>query len=72
MTEKDLEARRQGLQEFLRKVIVRNDLMNSDLLKQFLQLDKNAAQMMVNPPKLHLEFNIEGQSKGIRDYFYIE
>jgi len=28
--------------------------MNSDLLKQFLQLDKNASEMMVNPPKLHI------------------
>ena len=28
--------------------------------------------MMVNPPKLHIEYNIEGQSKGIKDYFYVE
>ena len=27
---------------------------------------------MVNPPRLHIEYSIEGQSKGIRDYFYIE
>ena len=72
MNEKDLEQRRQGLEEFLRKIIVRNDLMNSDLVKQFLQLDKNASEMMVNPPKLHMEYTIEGQSKGIRDYYYIE
>jgi hypothetical protein len=72
MTEKDLDSRRQGLEDFLRKIIVRNDLMNSDLVKQFLQLDKNASEMMVNPPQLHIEYVIEGQSKGIRDYFYIE
>lgn len=52
MTEKDLEVRREGLEEFLRKIIIRNDLMNSELVKQFLQLDKNASEMMVNPPKL--------------------
>jgi hypothetical protein len=52
MTDKDLDARRAGLEEFLRKIIVRNDLTNSELVKQFLQLDKNASEMMVNPPKL--------------------
>ncbi len=46
--------------------------MNSDLVKQFLQLDKNASEMMVNPPKLHIEYAIEGQTKGIRDYYYVE
>jgi len=46
--------------------------MNSELVKQFLQLDKNASEMMVNPPKLHLEYTIEGQTKGIRDYIFIE
>ena len=46
--------------------------MNSDIVKQFLQLDKNASEMMVNPPKLHIDYSIEGQTKGIRDYFYIE
>ncbi len=45
--------------------------MNSDLVKQFLQLDKNASEMMVNPPTLHMEYTIEGQSKGIRDYYYV-
>lgn len=28
--------------------------------------------MMVNPPKLLLEYVIEGQTKGIRDYLYLE
>jgi hypothetical protein len=41
-------------------------------VKQFLQLDKNASEMMVNPPKLLLEYVIEGQTKGIRDYLYLE
>lgn len=27
---------------------------------------------MVNPPKLHLEYTIEGATKGIRDYIYIK
>lgn len=53
-----MEQRRAGLEEFLRKIIVRNDLMNSELVKQFLQLDKNASEVMVNPPKLHLEYQV--------------
>lgn len=72
MTEKEMEQRRAGLEDFLRKIIVRNDLMNSELVKQFLQLDKNASEVMVNPPKLHLEYQVEGQTKGIRDYIYVE
>lgn len=46
--------------------------MNSDMVKQFLQLDKNASNMMVNPPKLLYEYTIEGLTKGIRDYVFIE
>ena len=72
MNEKELETRRKGLESFLQKVVVRNDLMNSDPIKHFLQLDKNASEMMVNPPKLALEYSIGGQSKGIRDYIYHE
>lgn len=32
--------------------------MNSEAVKQFLQLDKNASEMMVNPPRLHMEYTI--------------
>lgn len=28
--------------------------------------------MMVNPPKLALEYVIDGQSKGVRDFLYVE
>ena len=72
MKDKDLEERKQGLEEFLRKIVIRNDLMNADLVKSFLQLDKNASDIVVNPPKLEFEYNIEGKSKGIRDYVFIE
>lgn len=72
MSEKDLDTRRKGLEEFLQKIVVRNDLMNSDMVKSFLQLDKNASEMMVNPPKLVFEYSIDGQSKGIRDFVYLE
>jgi hypothetical protein len=41
-------------------------------VKSFLQLDKNASEMMVNPPKLALEYVIDGQSKGVRDFLYVE
>lgn len=72
MSEKDLENRRKSLEEFLQKIVVRNDLMNADQVKSFLQLDKNASEMMVNPPKLLFEYSIEGQNKGVRDFVYIE
>lgn len=32
--------------------------MNCDQIKAFLQLDKNASEMMVNPPKLSFEYVI--------------
>ena len=43
MNVKDLEQRRAGLEDFLQAVVCRNDLMNSEQVKQFLQLDKNAS-----------------------------
>ena len=58
MKEKDLEERRGHLEDFLRKMVVRNDLMNSELVKSFLQLDKNASDVVVNPPKLEFEYSI--------------
>lgn len=72
MTENEMDQRRKGLEEFLQKMVIRNDLMNSEAVKSFLQLDKNASEMMVNPPKLALEYVIDGQSKGVRDYVYNE
>lgn len=56
----------------MRKIVVRNDLMNSELVKSFLQLDKNASDVVLNPPKLQFEYTIEGKSKGIRDYVFLE
>ena len=46
--------------------------MNSEQVKQFLQLDRNAAQVISNPPKFLYEFSIEGSnSKGVRDFAYV-
>jgi len=36
MTEKELDQRRAGLEDFLQKIVVRSDLMNSDAVKGFL------------------------------------
>lgn len=55
----------------MQAIIVRKDLINSEQVKQFLQLDRNAAQAISNPPKFLSEFSIEGSSsKGIRDFAY--
>jgi len=72
MKDKDLEDRKVGLEDFLRKIVVRNDLINSELVKSFLQLDKNASDVVLNPPQLEFEYTIEGKSKGIRDYVFIQ
>ena len=72
MNEKELEQRRAGLEDILRRIVTRNDLMNSEPVKMFLQLDKNASDMMVSPPKLHTEYSLEGDTKGIRDFVYLE
>ena len=46
--------------------------MNSQYVKDFLQLDKNAATMIVQPPKLLLQYMIDGVGKGINDFFFDE
>lgn len=46
--------------------------MNCNHVKAFLQLDKNASEMMVNPPSLSFEYLIDGQSKGINDFIHLE
>lgn len=58
MGSKELDSRRKGLEEFLQAVVVRKDLVNSEQVKQFLQLDRNAAQAISNPPKFLNEFSI--------------
>ena len=58
MGQKELESRRKGLEEFLQALVIRKDLVNSEQVKQFLQLDRNAAQIISNPPKFLYEFSI--------------
>ncbi|KRX05178.1 WD40-repeat-containing domain [Pseudocohnilembus persalinus] len=63
-----LDERRLKLQDYLRTLISRPDIFNSDSLKQFLQLDKYASEAIVNPPKLLAETS--GFNHGVRDFFY--
>lgn len=73
MTDKDLEQRRSGLEDFLQALVCRNDLLNSEQVKQFLQLGENASESIVNPPRLQDEFSIGGAaSKGVRDFTYVK
>lgn len=65
----DIEKRRVSLDYYLKNIIARPEIFNSDGLKQFLQLDKHAAEQVVNPPKLIGE--ITGFIHGLRDFIYV-
>lgn len=44
--------------------------MNNQKVKEFLQLDKNAMELMMNPPQLMFQYEISGAYKGINDFKY--
>lgn len=62
----DINIRRQGLHEYLKALISRPDVFNSEPLKQFLQLDKHAQESIANPPRLLAEMT--GFLHGVRDF----
>jgi WD40 repeat protein len=72
MTERELVERRKGLQSLLQRIVVRNDLMNSEKVKAFLELDTNASEVMVNPPTLELQYAIEGANRGVTDFVLVQ
>ncbi|CAD8199045.1 unnamed protein product [Paramecium pentaurelia] len=65
----DIEKRRVGLDYYIKELLKRPDVFNSESMKQFLQLEKHAQEQVVNPPKMLGE--ITGFIHGLRD-FYIE
>ncbi|KAM3143094.1 hypothetical protein pb186bvf_004680 [Paramecium bursaria] len=64
----DIEKRRVGLDYFVKELLKRPDIFNSEPLKQFFQLEKHAAEQVVNPPKLLGE--IQGFIHGLRDFHF--
>jgi hypothetical protein len=53
------------LDDYLKELTSRIDMINSEPLRKFLEIDKHASETAVNPPTLHLEFT--NFFHGIRD-----
>ncbi|CAD8088886.1 unnamed protein product [Paramecium sonneborni] len=65
-TPEDIEKRKAGLDEFIQNLASRQEVVASEPLKQFLEIERNAKEIIVNPPKLIFEF--KGFLHGIRDF----
>ena len=52
----------------MKGLVVRTDIMNSEPMKKFLQLENFAPEITVNPPKLVAE--VSNFSQGIRDFVF--
>jgi WD40 repeat protein len=63
-----LDKRRQDLEAYLQSLIARTDLLSSDSVKRFLQIDSFAPEATVTPPKLLGE--VAGIVLGVRDFHY--
>ena len=53
----ELTARQNLLQEYLHECCLRKDIISTDAFKEFLDLDKQAPELLLNRPKLLSEFN---------------
>jgi hypothetical protein len=53
------------LDYYLKELVARIDILNSEPLRKFLEIDKHATETAVIPPTLHLEF--KDFYHGIRD-----
>lgn len=55
---------------------IRQDVVNSDFLREFLQLEKNSPGLLCKVPTLLGEFSVDPLdidfAKGVRDFFYDE
>jgi WD40 repeat protein len=67
-TPAEIEKRREELEKYLKAVVGRDDVLNSETVKKFLQLDNNAPETTVNPPKLLGE--LSSMVLGVRDFHY--
>jgi hypothetical protein len=52
----------------IKQLVTKQDVFNTEAMKQFLQLDKHAAEQVVNPVKLLGE--VTGFIHGLRDFHY--
>jgi len=65
-----LTQRQYLLQEFLHECCLRKDIISTDAFKEFLDLEKQAPELLLNRPTLLSEFNKLPLS--IQDFMYLE
>lgn len=65
----ELETRRKNLEVFLKGIVARPELVNSEPLIRFLQLQRITPDLLVSPPQLLGQ--LKGFIHGVRDYIYI-
>ncbi|CAD8170894.1 unnamed protein product [Paramecium octaurelia] len=62
----DIEKRKEGLDQFVQDLVNRPEVVACIPFKEFFEIDKNAKEIVVNPPQLLYEFK-EFQL-GVRDF----
>jgi WD40 repeat protein len=67
-TPAEIEKRREELEKYIQAVVGRDDVLNSEHVKKFLQVDNNAPEATVAPPKLIGEMT--SMVLGVRDFHY--
>ncbi|CAD8077014.1 unnamed protein product [Paramecium primaurelia] len=65
-SQEDIEKRKIGLDQFIQELVNRPEIVASNPFKDFFEIDKNAKEIIVNPPQLIFQFK-EFQL-GIRDF----
>jgi len=66
----ELTARQHLLQKYLHECCLRKDIISTDAFRDFLDLDKQAPELLLNRPKLLSEFNKLPLS--IQNFIYLE
>ena len=66
----ELTQRQHLLQEYLHECCLRKDIISTDAFREFLDLDKQAPELLLNRPKLLSEFNKLPLS--IQNFIYLE
>ena len=65
-----LTERQYILQQYLQECCVRKDIISTDAFKSFLDLDKQAPELLMNSPTLLSEYN--KIPLAVRDFLYLE
>lgn len=63
-----IDKRRVGLEEYIREVVQRKDILKDQLFRDFLELDMHSNAIYANPLKLSECSN----PLGVRDFLFVE